>query len=62
MIGIEEYSETTSAYELFFYLYNRIIKKEITTFEQLVKAVETVPEGEAKTRVLKKQLSASYKA
>ena len=53
MTDIEEYSETTSAYELFFFLYNKIIKKEITTFEQLVKAVQTVPEGEAKTRVLK---------
>ena len=53
MTGIEEYSESTSAYELFFYLYNKIVKKEITTFEQLVKSVENVPSGEAKTRVLK---------
>ena len=53
MIGIDEYSETTSAYELFFFLYNKIVKKEITTFEELVKAVETVPDGAAKTRVLK---------
>ncbi len=53
MTCIEEYSETTSAYELFFFLYNRIIKREITTFEQLVRVVQPVPEGEAKTRVLK---------
>ena len=53
MTDIDEYSESTSAYELFFYIYTKIIKKEITTFEQLVKSVEKVPEGEKKNRVLK---------
>ena len=53
MTSIDEYTEATSAYELFFFLYSKIIKKEITTFEQLVKKVSSVPEGEAKSRVLK---------
>jgi len=57
MTGIEEYNENTSPYELFFFLYNRIIKREITSFENLAKIVESVPDGVVKERVLKSAFS-----
>ncbi len=53
MKNTEKDTETISAYELFFLLHNKIVKREINSFEQLVKAVKRVPEGESKTKILK---------
>ena len=53
MVRIDEYNEKTSFYELFFFLYVRIIKKEILTFDQLVLFTERIPPSANKQHALK---------
>jgi hypothetical protein len=51
---ISEYLKETSAYELFTYLHDKIIKKEITTFSQLEKYTEKLPVNQTTSAVIQK--------
>ena len=53
MFEIAEYNKETTFYELFFFLYVKIMKKEVTTFEQLVSLTERIPLSYKKEHALK---------
>ena len=53
MIRINEYNESTTSYELFFFLYVKLIKKEISTFDQIVSLTEKIPLSNTKEHALK---------
>ena len=53
MVKINDFNENTTSYELFFFLYVKLIKKEITTFDQIVSLTEKIPLSNTKEHALK---------
>jgi class 3 adenylate cyclase len=53
MRDVKEFSEKTSAYELFTHLYVRIVRHEITTFAELLQYTESIPPSKKKEYALR---------
>ncbi len=53
MVRINDFNENTTSYELFFFLYVKLIKKEITAFDQIVSLTEKIPQSNTKEHALK---------
>ena len=54
MKSLDDYHESISPYELFEFLYNKVISRKITSFTQLMDFVHYLPVNKINTRVYKK--------